>query len=902
MSQNQILEERIKYLERRLSQGSDRQSIHDSFFDNSPDYCYVISPNGIILDINPSALEALGYERDELIGAKITSIHPSSSHEKAERIFNKWKSTGQLKDEEIEIVTKSGQKRTVLLNSGAVRDDDGNILYSTSTQRDITESKEIKERCRGIFDRTTSAIAIYRAVDGGDDFEFIDLNPAALAAEKLSIDEIVGRRVTEAFPNIREFGLLDVFREVYKTGIASELPESFYKDGRIEGWRYNLVFKLSNDDIVCIYDDISEKKAVIQELSAFEARLSSILKNSPAVSYQFKMSSDGTFSFPFISQNIKQIIGVESEEVMYDVNNLLGKIEPGYVEKFRNHVLGSAKDLTLYEDVVPAIIDGDLVWMEVKSVPKKLDDGSILWDGFMQNVTDRINYESQLQDTSEKLELALKASNVGLWDWDLRSNAVYFSKEWKQQIGYEENEFEDRYDEWEKRIHPDDIETVKSAVNEYLGGKREDYVVEFRLQHKDGSYRWIESEGEAVRDEKGFPVRFLGSHRDVTEKKSLEDELKQAHKMEAMGTMAGGIAHDFNNILTPIIGFAELGIEETASEGKLYDHFMEIHNSAKRAKGLVQQILAFSRQSDVEKKPLKLNNVITEVSQLIRASIPTTINIEQELEGNCYISGNPNQIHQILMNLITNAQHAMEDEGGTLEIKLKKTELSPSKVENNGLNHGKYVVLSVTDSGTGIPLHIINRIFDPYFTTKKGDKGTGLGLSVVHGIVRDHGGLIEVDSVLGRGTKFDVYLPTLETHVSNNPSPTGQIYKGNQSILYVDDEQSITKLGKLTLERYGYTVTTRNSSTDALELFRNNPQRFDLVITDLTMPNMTGIELAGQIKNLRHETGVILCTGFSEKMDDNQAASYGIDRVVLKPLARNDMLKTVYEVLEKYKK
>lgn len=383
---------------------------------------------------------------------------------------------------------------------------------------------------------------------------------------------------------------------------------------------------------------------------------------------------------------------------------------------------------------------------------------------------------------------------------------------------------------------------------------------------KDGSKIYIEYRSTLVKPYDGDPF-ISGMGRDVTERvlseknvAKLKKQLVQLQKIESIGTLAGGIAHDFNNILFPMFGYLEMMLEDVPESNPLRSYLEEVFNGSKRARDLVQQILTFSRQSDRVLKPLKSQLVIKEALKLIRSSLPSTININQNIDSDCgLVMADPTQIHQIVMNLCTNAFHAMEKTGGKLTVNLKEVELTADDVKAPNLIPGGYVCLTVADTGTGIEQSVMDRMFDPYFTTKKSGKGTGLGLAVTHGVIKDHGGYITVDSEPGKGTEFKVYLPAIRLQETAQSIETDlPIQKGNERILLVDDEKVIAQMIQQTLERLGYHVTARNSSTDALEAFRTNPDKFDLVITDLTMPNLTGDKLAVELIKIRSDIPVIV--------------------------------------------
>jgi signal transduction histidine kinase/CheY-like chemotaxis protein len=380
-----------------------------------------------------------------------------------------------------------------------------------------------------------------------------------------------------------------------------------------------------------------------------------------------------------------------------------------------------------------------------------------------------------------------------------------------------------------------------------------------------------------------------------------EKQLQQVMKLQAIGTLAGGIAHDFNNILFPIVGYTELTMDDIPEDCQARQNLEEVLKATNRAKELVQQILTFSRQSCQERKPLKVQYLIKEASKLLRATIPSSIEIDCYIDESCGpIKGDPTQIHQIIMNLCTNAYHAMQETGGILEVKLKEINISyEQSLEMVGMKIGKHIELTVKDSGHGMDPQVMDRIFEPYYTTKEQGKGTGLGLSVIHGIVKNHGGDIVVSSQPGKGSMFKVYLPVIDEFEEEieTTAPSTEI-NGSERILLVDDEKQIIDIEQQILERLGYKVTPKTDSEEALEEFAAQPDRFDLVITDMTMPKMTGDQLAKRMMDIKPQIPVILCTGFNEAITEEKALAMGIDKFVMKPIVKDDLANTIRTVLD----
>jgi PAS domain S-box-containing protein len=406
----------------------------------------------------------------------------------------------------------------------------------------------------------------------------------------------------------------------------------------------------------------------------------------------------------------------------------------------------------------------------------------------------------------------------------------------------------------------------------------------------------------------GTQPRLLSIIQDITDRKRAEEEretlearLRQAQKMEAIGTLAGGIAHDFNNILTGIIGYTEIALLDlTAGRGTVRRNLDQVLSASLRARDLVKQILIFSRmRTDQEYQRVNVGQIIQEALKFLRASLPATIEIRQKVESKTTtVLADPTQIHEVLINLCTNAAHAMED-GGILEVTLTQTYMGPDTTAlYPGLNEGCYLRLAVTDTGHGMDPITLEHIFEPYFTTKEVGKGTGFGLAVVHGIVKRHGGAITVNSSPGMGTTFYVYLPMVEDTCALDGDMEGTVPEGTESILFVDDEKVLANLASEMLEQLGYRIRTSTSSVEALSLFRTAPHEFDLIITDYTMPQMTGVDLATEILLIRPDMPIILCTGFSEKVNEAVTRKTGIKELVMKPFSMRSIAKVIRRALD----
>ena len=517
-------------------------------------------------------------------------------------------------------------------------------------------------------------------------------------------------------------------------------------------------------------------------------------------------------------------------------------------------------------------------------------------DGLRKEIVERKKAEDALLESEERFRALHNASFGGITIHD-KGLILECNKGLSEITGYDYNELIGM--DGLSLISEDTRDKVIQNIN---AGYEKSY--EAKGVRKDGQIYPIRLEAKNIPYKKK-KVRVV-EFRDITEikrfekeKLKLETQLQKAQRMESIGTLAGGIAHDFNNILFPILGYADMLLADIPEDSPFRDSLNEIYTSALRAKALVKQILTFSRQDTNELILMKMQPVVKEALKLIRSTIPTTIDIKQDIRSDCgVIKADPTQIHQIIINLSTNAYHAMEETGGELKVSLKEIELGEHDVTIPDMIPGVYACLAVADTGMGMDKDVTEKIFDPFFTTKEIGKGTGMGLSVVHGIVKSMGGSIHVYSEPGKGTEFKVYFP-IEKSLSEeqNIQTEEPVQGGTERILFVDDEETILIMEKRILERLGYQVTSRTSSIEALEAFRANPDTFDLVITDMAMPNMPGDKLAVELTKIRPDIPVLLCTGFSETMSEEKAASLGINGFLLKPIVMKDLAKKIREVL-----
>lgn len=515
--------------------------------------------------------------------------------------------------------------------------------------------------------------------------------------------------------------------------------------------------------------------------------------------------------------------------------------------------------------------------------------------GVMLDITERKSTEERLVLLSTAVEQAAEGIIVFDTNWIFQ----YVNPAFERMHGYSSSEIIGRH-----------LSVLKSGKHDGAFYRQiKDRLAQGRIwtgrvvnKGKDGALYETEVTASPVRDSSGCIIKYVGIYHDITKEVELERRLRQAQKMEAIGTLAGGIAHDFNNILMPIMTYTEMALDGIPEGNPLQRDLEHVLHASHRAKELVKQILSFSRQNEQEFKPVRISLIIKEALNLLRASLPSTLDIRTNITSGAAFStvmADPIQIHQILINLCSNAAHAMREKGGMLEVSLSNVDLDSELADQYpDIRLGPCLKLTVTDTGHGMTETVRQRIFDPYFTTKDKAEGTGLGLAVVYGIVKSCDGAISVYSEPEKGTSFRIFLPRIESEYAGAGKAIAPIPKGTGRILYVDDEKEVSEACKRMLEHLGYQVTAEVDSIEALEIFRAQPGQFDLVVTDYTMPRMTGTDLAREILQIRPDLPIILCTGFSEMITEEKAVGMGISAFAMKPFDRREMAQTIRKLLK----
>jgi len=636
--------------------------------------------------------------------------------------------------------------------------------------------------------------------------------------------------------------------------------------------------------------EIAERLQAETAMKKSEEKYRRLIKNLPGIVYRGYRD----WSVDFIDNKIEQITGYTAEEFNTRKINWADIIFLDDIQYVSADFLKAlkTKDQSYVREYRIKAKDNSIYWIQ--------DRGQVVPNGkedeYISGVFYDITRQKRTEEESLLLATAIEHAAESVIISDKSGKIQYVNPAFEQLSGFSREDIVGqnfrilRSDKHDEAFYKEMWEVI-SRGNIWSG-----YITN---RIKDHTLREFETTISPVLNSSGKIVSFVSVNRDVTQEKVLEAQLQQAHRMQSIGTLAGGIAHDFNNILSAIIGYTELTVDYLEKGSLPYDNLQEVLEAGNRAKDLINQILTFSRQSEQDLKPLQVKLIVNDALKLIRATLPSFIEIRTDLKSDAAILGDQIKIHQILMNLCTNASHAMQEKGGVLSVSLSEVEIdSGFIVKHFDIKSGSYLKLSVSDTGHGMPPSLMEHIFDPFFTTKEKGQGTGMGLSVVHGIVKSHNGTIHAYSEPGEGSTFNVYLPVIERQLEQKIRDEKPIPLGTEHILFVDDEESLINMGKQLLVSLGYTVTSRINSLEAFELFKTRPDAFDLVITDLTMPNMAGDELASKIMAIRPDIPVILCTGFSTRITEEKAKNMGIKAFIMKPLIKKDIAETLRQVMD----
>jgi PAS domain S-box-containing protein len=857
--------------------------------------------DGVYIDINEGFTKLTGYAREDVIGRSSIELKVWYDPKDRQRLVKALKTNGYFENLEAKFRRKNGQVGVGLMSARVLSLNGEDVILSIT--RDITERKQVEDwlresenRYHQLFDASTDAILVRTGET------IIHANPAALKLFRARhVGELVGKRyldfvhpddLAESAERIRksmdgkwivpprEHRLITLDGEVIHVESAG-VPIKY--QGEIQHFG--------------MFRDITDRKKAEERLRESEEQHRQIVESSTDA---ILVRAGDVIAYAnsaalklFRASHLQEIVGKSYLSLVHpdDRAESVERIKKGLNNKWI---------APPWEHRMVAL-DGQVVYVESTGIPIQHRGETHLF-GVFRDITERRQFDEKLRETERKYrELAESLPQV-IFEIDSTGNLIYLNQTGYSLFGYTPEYLAKGFNVLEAFI-PEDRKRIATDIMLKVQGQRFGRQ-EYTAVRKDGTIFPVGVHAKRVMREgaatgvRGILIDLTPIKRAEEEKKKLEIQLQQVQKMEAIGALAGGIAHDFNNILSAIIGYTELamlneGAEHCAAE------LNEALIAANRAKDLVKQILAFSRQTDEDRMPVSVALIAKEACKFLRATIPATIEIQTRIDDKAgAVFANSIELHQIIMNLCTNAQHAIGEKAGCLEVVVQDTEVGLShKNDLIDLEFGSYVRISVNDTGCGMTPEVMKRIFDPYFTTKEKGVGTGLGLAVVHGIVKKYGGSIKVESEPGKRSTFHIYLPKVDMAAPSQAEQPKALMGGSERILFVDDEKMLVDIGQHALKRLGYEVESRTSPLEALELFKAKPGHFDLVITDKTMPGMTGDALAIELLKIRPGLPVILCTGYSQALDQERARKIGIKAFVMKPILINEIAVAVRKAL-----
>ncbi len=882
---------KIQFLERSAPDPEQtRQTAMDGFV--------FADTTGKFLEVNNAFCEMTGYSEDELLTMRIQDLEAEENDKEAagrirkivEKGEDRFETRHRRKDGAVFDVEVSAQCK-----KGA---NEGLVCFL----RDVTERKlaekalaESEERFRLAFHTSPDAINLNRLEDG----MYVDINDGFAQIMGYAREEVVGRTSIElnTWKNPRDRDRL--VQGLREKGYVGNLEAQFVaKDGSVkDGLMSARVLKINDENlIISITRDITPYKRAENALRLKAEQHKSILRTAMDGFWM----AETTGKILEVNEAYCQTSGYSQEELLkMNIRELEADESDSDVAMHAERIVALGQDRF---ESRHRRKDGTILDMEACVQYRPEDGGRFVC--FIKDITERKTSEEALRNSERKWRnILVNTPQIGI-SLDPEGNIVFANHYFLKLTGWEEHEVIGR--NWFDMFIPEHARREMREIFSMVVHHKQtlDFSThENEILLKNGEHRNVAWSNALTKDGSGNITDATCLGIDLTERKDWETRLLQAQKMESIGNLAGGIAHDFNNILCPIIGLAEMLAADLPPNSLQKENVDEILKAGRRGSALVKQILAFSRRNDHESVPIRMQFVMKEVLKLGRASIPTNIQIDQYLQPDCgLVLADSTQLHQIGMNLVTNAYHAVENVvGGKIEVEVRQVDIKHGvEPSPDSPPPGKYAVLSVSDNGIGIPKENLDKIFEPYFTTKERGKGTGLGLSAVYGIAKEYKGEIKVASEPGKGATFQIYLPLMAASVFPESNPKPSVLKtGTERILLVDDEVAIANLLQQMLERLGYTAFKRTSSEDALEAFKATPNAYDLVVTDMAMPNMTGDQLAVKLKAVRPDIPIVICTGFSERIDENKAKTLGIKGFLMKPILMSELSETVRKALDK---
>ena len=858
--------------------------------------------SGELFDANDKWLDIIGYTRKDMArgDADWSKITPPEFLHLDEKGIQQIKEQGYCDPFEKEYVRKDGSRVPILIGGAALGDiEKGGVTYMVDfspikeTQKALEESEK---KYRQLVELAQEGIWV---ID--KDSKTVFVNPSMAKMLGYSSDEMHGKHLF-SFMDEKVIELAEKKLNRRKNGVKEQHDFEFiHKDGHPVFTTIETAPILDKEGhyngAIAGVINITGRKKVEKELRMSQMNLSALIENTEGSIWSVDREYRLIVGNSAFQNNISSVRGqsfspgdcVLADEFSTAIDDWRGYYDRAlngerFIIESKRQFLDKSRDMEYRFNPIQGI-DGVVGGVTV----------------FANDITERKQAEKELYESEKKYRTTAETMPGIVYKCNTDWTFTFTSDGIEDLTGYPASDFIDsKVRSYESIMNKEDTKVIIQTVGEAIGKKEPLYSIEYRIANKDGSTRWVYDSVRINYKEDGEVDYFEGVILDITDRKNLETLLQQSQKMDALGTLAGGIAHEFNNILGIIIGNAELGYDDVPDWNPAKSCLEEIKTASLRAKDVVRQILSFTRKTSGERKPIQITTIVKEVLKLIHATIPAGIQINQNILCDTeHVLGNPTEINQILLNLFSNASKAMPKEKGVIDVTLEPIALDEdSTAENTDLFTGDYIKLTVADDGTGIDPVIQDKVFDPYFTTKGVGEGTGMGLAIVYGLVKKHDGAITLTSEVGQGTTVEILLPVVEGKVEEASVETDSMPTGTERILFVDDEPSLADMVRQMLTQLGYDVMAQTSSQKALDLFKEEPDRFDLVITDMAMPEMAGDELAKKLINIRSDIPIILSSGHSERMDEDKAHQLGIQAYLMKPILKRNLSKTVRNVLD----
>ena len=863
-------------------------------------------PGPRIIFVNPAFTEQTGYSAEEVIGRTPRILQgPRTDRALLDRLRRNLTEGEAFEGEGINY-RKDGTAYDLEWQITPIRDAGGKITHYLALQRDISVRKQAEEHLR---EKTAFLEAkVDASLDGiliVDPQGKIILQNRLLRGllrvpDTMRVDDADATLLQHAAGLMRNRdAFLAKVNQLYAQPDETSQEELELKDGSVLD-RFSSPVRGKDGRIygrIWTFRDITARKQADTRLRASEVRYRRL----------FEAAQDGVLILNFVTGMIEDVNPFMLDLLGYTKAELLGK-KVWDLGRFHNLVANQEKfeelqrtEYVSYDDLPLETADGRQIAVEF--VSNVYEEGATkVIQCNIRDITSRKTAERALRDSEKRFKFVARAVSDVIWDWDLAANTLWWNDGFLTTFGFAAGEVEPKVDFWISRIHPEERSRVVDSMQQAIAGRDEVWSAEYRFQRKDGSYACVEDRGYLLRDATGRGSRMVGGMRDLTEQKKMEAQYLRAQRMESIGTLAGGIAHDLNNVLAPILMSIELLKRSMGGDPKVATLLDTINVSCRRGADMVRQVLSFARGVEGERVPIRLRHLIDELQGIITSTFPRNIRIVSAVPDDLWpLMGDPSQLHQVLLNLAVNARDAML-RGGTLTFTASNLTLDAQYAGMiPGAHPGMYVVLQVTDTGAGIPPEIRERIFEPFFTTKELDKGTGLGLATVHTVVKSHGGFVAVESEVGHGTTFKIYLPAepVLRSVDTAPPFPSQLPRGHgELVLVVDDEPSIREITQRTLEAFNYRVIAASDGAEAVAIYARQPRDFALVLTDMMMPIMDGMATIKVLRHINPSVRIIAASGLASGDDFAKLQGTDMPHFLPKPFAAQTLLHLVREVID----